>query len=1057
MDIKYSKEQLEAIYHEGENILVNAGAGSGKTMVLVERIYQKIVRGISLDNLIVLTFTKAAASEMKLRLRNKMLVNKKEIKNFENEFSKLENAHIETFDSFTLSIVQTYHYLLNVDKNINIIDQALYKLKKREFLRDIFNEYYEDKNEKFLNLIDLFSYKNDKEVFGLVEKITENTELLIDKDEYFECYLKKYYSDEYIEKQYNTYLEEIFSKIAKINRLLEQLNGFEFDITLKEYIINYKSYLLRIINCDNYNDLYNSVHNRTKMPTLRKNDANNFGLLLAIRDEIQHILKDLQENYLIYETKEEMIKSIENTESLSEIMIEIINKLDQRFFEYKQKHNIFSFMDIAKLAIKLIKGNLKLKNSYINNTNEILIDEYQDTSDIQESLISLIANNNVYMVGDLKQSIYRFRNANPMIFRDKYKDYTNNKGGYVINLYENFRSRVEVVEDVNLIFSKVMSYEFGGLEYKDGHSLIAGNKKYNNNKAIDDYHLDLLTYEKNILDYKSFEVEAFICVKKIKELINNKTLIYDCKKNCYRELGFQDIVIMTSDKNKYETYKMIFEYHQIPLKIHKDSQFITNDVIGTINSIFKLIYCFSDRDYAKENLKFSIVSVLRSFVFSVSDQIIGEIFCNKNILKGFEEIKPELYEDFKKLNKIYKYSDISSLFKEILEKFEIYQKIVYLDNTQEVFNRIVFLESKIKSLRNLGFDLKDFIDYIDDSSAMNIDTDFSENSEISKEAVNIMTIHRSKGLEFNVCFFLGFSTRFNLSELKDKIIFDKDKGFIFPYFNEGMKDSFYKKLLKTDYKQAEISEKLRLLYVALTRCREKTYIVMEQFSEKENILQDTRQEKYSSFYDVLSDLKVDLIIREQKTNMDKLNLTKDYNKISKIKELGKHSFSKIEKEEVSLKKEIKQVSISSKESLLIGDQYILGLEDKGTKLHKYMELIGLGKNKYQLIDKLINDKNDKDKILNFIDSDFISSLIILNYYSEYEFIYEDAERQIKGIIDLIIETNEEMIIIDYKLSDIESEAYFEQVETYKRYLKTVTDKLISGYLYSFNKKEFRKV
>ena len=256
-------------------------------MVLVERIYQKIVRGISLDNLIVLTFTKAAASEMKLRLRNKMLVNKKEIKNFENEFSKLENAHIETFDSFTLSIVQTYHYLLNVDKNINIIDQALYKLKKREFLRDIFNEYYEDKNEKFLNLIDLFSYKNDKEVFGLVEKITENTELLIDKDEYFECYLKKYYSDEYIEKQYNTYLEEIFSKIAKINRLLEQLNGFEFDITLKEYIINYKSYLLKIINCDNYNDLYNSVHNRTKMPTLRKSDANNFGLLLAIRDEIQ--------------------------------------------------------------------------------------------------------------------------------------------------------------------------------------------------------------------------------------------------------------------------------------------------------------------------------------------------------------------------------------------------------------------------------------------------------------------------------------------------------------------------------------------------------------------------------------------------------------------------------------------------------------------------------------------------------------------------------------------------------------------------------------------------
>lgn len=1057
MDIKYSREQLEAIYHEGENILVNAGAGSGKTMVLVERIYQKIVKGISLDNLIVLTFTRAAASEMKMRLRNKMIANKDDIKNYKIEFSKLENAHIETFDSFTLSIVQTYHYLLNVDKDINIIDQALYVLQKKKILREIFNEYYEKKNVKFLSLIDLFSYKHDKEIFDLVYKISESTELLIDKEEYFNSYLKKHYSDEFIEKQYNDFLDEIFYKVNKIDKLLNKLDSFQFDDDLADYINNYKSYLYNTLNSKNYHDLYSSVNNLGRVKSLKKNDDDNFEILKSIRDEIQDIIKDLKKDYLIYDSKEEMVASIKDTECFSEIMIDIINEVDRRFFTYKKNHNVFSFMDIAKLAIKLIKENNSLREKYINNINEILIDEYQDTSDIQESLISLIANNNVYMVGDLKQSIYRFRNANPFIFRDKYNQYSKGNGGYAINLYQNFRSRSEVLDDVNLIFSKVMSYDYGGLDYKQGHFLIAGNKKYENNKAMVDYHLDLLTYEKDIPNFKSFEIEAFICVNKIKELIDNKTLIYDCKTNSYKEISFQDIVIMTSDKNKYEIYKMIFEYHKIPLKIHKNCEFIADNVIGTINNFFKLIYCFNNKDYAKENLKFSLVSVLRSFVFSISDELIGDIFCNKNILKGFKEVLPELFSDFKEINNVYKYSNISSLLRDILDKFKIYEKIVYLDNPQEVFNRIVFLEEKISNLRNLGFDLIEFINFIDESLIEKVDTDFNESSDVSKDAVNIMTIHRSKGLEFNVCFFLGFSTRFNISELKDKIMFNNERGFIYPYFNEGIKESFYKKLLKSDYKKAEISEKLRLLYVALTRCKEKTYIVMQQFKDEPNFLETVRQDSYSSFYDVLSELKTDLILRDFKTDIEKLCLTKDYNEKSIIKTLEKQSFQELEKIEVSLIKNIKQKYQPSIESLLVKDQNIIELEEKGTKLHIYMELVGLGEDKYQLIENLIDDENDKERILGFIESDFVANLDIVNYYSEYEFIYEEEDKTIRGIIDLIIETPEELIIIDYKLSDIEKDEYLEQVTTYVKYLKTISKKLITSYLYSFNKKIFKKV
>ena len=440
----WTKEQESAIYECGKNIIVSAGAGSGKTAVLSERVLEKVMHGTDVDRLLILTFTKAAAAEMKERIRKKIKKN-----NLVEQLNKLDNSYITTFDSYSLSIVKKYHYLLNVKKNVNIIENNVLNIKTQEYLDEVMEEKYLEKDNNFCKLINDFCIKDDDDIKASILNLNNKLNMKYDKKEYLNNYLEKYYSEEYIMDKIKQYEELLKSKVKLFDITLYKLG----DMVDTDYFTKLMDMCNNLINSDNYHDIKTSVEVITRLPNLPRGSDE---FTKKTKDDLKGVLDEIKS--LTYFTSIDEIKNnILMTKPYVEAIIDIINKLDSKIEFYKHENDLYDFVDISKMAIKVVMENNNIRDEIKNYFLEILVDEYQDTSDLQEAFISLICNDDLYMVGDVKQSIYRFRNANPNIFREKYNNYEKNNGGMKIDLLKNFRSREEVLNNINLIFDYIMS------------------------------------------------------------------------------------------------------------------------------------------------------------------------------------------------------------------------------------------------------------------------------------------------------------------------------------------------------------------------------------------------------------------------------------------------------------------------------------------------------------------------------------------------------------------------------------------------------------------------
>ena len=417
---KWTSEQQDAIYKKGTNIIVSAGAGSGKTAVLSERVLEHVKSGISIDDLLVLTFTNAAAAEMKDRIRSKI----RKVPELKEELDKVDLAYITTFDSFALSLVKKYSYLMNISKNINIIDASIMTLKKEEELNNIFEELYQERNPLFLKLISDFTVKDDKEIFNAVLSLYAKLDNRFDKDVILNSYLDDYYSEDNISKLVNDYVALIKMRLEVLNNTVDNLYHYTDDTFQGKM----EEVIRPLISAADYLDIKRLCV--IKLPILRGADK----VTKKIKDEVKAIVDEIGE-LTKYNSLDEIKESLYLTKDYVEIIIAIIKKLGERLDKFKRDNNAYDFIDIAKMAINILKDNETVREEMKYKYKEILIDEYQDTNDIQDIFISLIENNNVYMVGDIKQSIYRFRNANPMLFKSKYEAYQNNNGGLNIDLH----------------------------------------------------------------------------------------------------------------------------------------------------------------------------------------------------------------------------------------------------------------------------------------------------------------------------------------------------------------------------------------------------------------------------------------------------------------------------------------------------------------------------------------------------------------------------------------------------------------------------------------------
>lgn len=1030
----WTKEQLQAINEEGKNIIVSAGAGSGKTAVLTERVIRKLKSGIHIDQLLVLTFTNAAANEMKERIRTAIT----KTEGLEEEANLIDGAYITTFDSFSLSIVKKYHTKLNISNNIKITDDVIINLEKSKILDQIFEENYLSPKKEFTNLIKDFCLKDDKELKAYIQSIYKKIELKYDKEEYLNTYIKNTYSEENIEKIIDEYLSYIDSYRNNIKELIISLNDY-FDGT---YVTKVSDVLKKLLEAKTYEEIKKSLDFKS-LPIVPKNSPEEGKY---IKTTISSLITEMKE-LLIYDSIEEIKKEILDTKDNATIIISILKELNKRLLIYKNSNEIYNFTDIAQLAIKVVKDNQSIQKELSNSFNEILVDEYQDTSDTQELFISLISNNNLYMVGDIKQSIYRFRNANPYIFKEKYDTYRDTDKGIKIDLNKNFRSREEVLSNINLLFDLFMDDKIGGANYKESHRMVFGNNTYKEEgNTNQNYNLDILTYEEKKNSYiTKDEQEIFIIGKDIQEKISSNYQIFDKDKKLLRTIEYSDIVILLDKSKNFELYKQIFEYLHIPLTIEKDSSLCKDQDILVIKSLLKFLVCIKENNY-EEDFKYSFISLGRSFLFNISDEKLYHYY----ITNTYKET--EMYKKCKELVEKIDIMSSSEYLDYILNELNYEEKLLTIGNITSYSIRKEYIYNLVNDYSSSGNTIYDFINYLDEIYNNDYDLKFKTNTEGSNSC-KIMTIHKSKGLEFPICYFAGFSNIFNISELKEKIVFDNKYGIVLPKVEEYYKDTIIKKLLKNTIKQEEISEKIRLLYVALTRAKEKIILVIpEQLEEQETIslVPIYERSKYNSFLSIIKSIYSVLLPYIIKCNPD---CTKEYQKVhssNSEEELILES-DNLKVLELNLPRNNIEESHFSKEELHIFTEEENNLLEFGTKVHELLE-----SSDFNNISLNTNSKI-QEKITAFINSDLIKENISFPMYKEYEFIYEEDNNICHGIIDLLIEREDKIIIIDYKLKNIDDKAYDKQLLGYQKVIAEKTNKKVECYLYSIILEKYRKI
>ena len=1027
-DAIWTDEQWNAIYDKGHNIIVSAGAGSGKTAVLSERVIENLKSGMSIKEVLLLTFTKAASLEMKTRIRNKIKKNP----SLSKELSLIDEAYITTFDSFALSIVKKYHYILNISPNVSIIDGSLIRIKKKEILTNIFDKYYENRNEKFLKLISDFCIKDDKEIFESILSIYSKIDLKYNKNEYLDNYINEYFNIDRINNDIKDYEKLLMSKFEELDYLIEDMSYY-ID---SDYITNLRLSVSNLMSSKTYDEIVSNLS--VEIPRLPKGSTDE---VKEKKELINDVIKNIK-SLCTYKNREEIMSSILSTKDYKEVIIDILKDFDKYVMSYKYENDIYEFTDIANLAIKLVKENVSVKEELKSSFKEIMIDEYQDTNDLQEILINMISNNNVYMVGDIKQSIYRFRNANPDIFKEKYNKYSNHIGGEKIDLNKNFRSREEVLNNINLLFNKVMDESIGGADYIKSHQMIFGNKSYiKKGKTLQNYDFELYSYmyDKKS-EYSKEEIEAFIIAKDILSKVKGNYQIFDKDTSVLRNAEYSDFVILMDRTTNFDLYKKIFLYLGIPLELYKDETMNEDTDIIVLNNLIKFTIKLDTGVYDKE-LEYLFTSIMRSFLCESTDEEIFDTIKNKTILTSSLANKVRKI----KLNNKSSYEIINDLINE----FDFYNKLITIGNESASSVKLNSILSNAKTTSSIGYDINSFSEYLDNVIKEKIDIKYTIHSGVSN-SVKIMTIHKSKGLEFPICYFSGLYKPFNISDIKEKFTYSNKYGIITPYFDEGVAETIYKHLLKNDYLKEEISEKIRLFYVALTRAKEKMILVMpyeEIVNGKESdLVSNVVRSKYKSLLDIVSSTLVSLTKYVTVIDYNKSGITKDYSLLIKkdFKSGIEKSTEVLNVNELLVENETLIDKHYSKENNKLITSDVKKNMKFGKYVHEVLEYFDLKKKDYSYI----KDEFIKNKIISFSNLPIFDNVNEANIFHEYEFIYTLNNTKYHGVIDLMLEYPSHIDIIDYKLSDVTDINYISQLNGYKEYISSITKKPVNVYLYS---------
>ena len=912
-EVKWTNEQLQAIQEKNSNILVAAAAGSGKTAVLVERIIHKIIdEQMDIDKILVVTFTNAAASEMRERILEaiyKKLEENPENVHLQRQIILLNKASICTIHSFCLDVIHNHFYEIDLPSNFKIADTAEIDLLKQEVLDDLFEQKYTENDKNFIELLENYTnYRGDEALQELVLKIykfiqsspfpikwlQEKLELLKIEDKDIS---QTIWGKLIIQTVDDDIQESIMQLEVTKSKMALYPEMTKFYQTISEDIIN----LQDLQKYNSWDELYIKLlnFNFSKWPVDKKviNDLKEDSK--AIRDKVKKHIKEKTAKLLSC-SQEQAVKDLKIITPILEKLSNLVTEFTKNFAEKKKEKNCIDFNDIEHFALKILldenNNPTEVAKKYKEKFEEIAIDEYQDSNLVQEAILTSISKgNNIFMVGDVKQSIYKFRQARPELFLQKYDEYKNKEekaqeDNLKIQLFRNFRSRQNILNITNLVFESIMSKELGDINYNENEYLNYG-ANYPEPEEIKNYagiaELDIidLKEDESITAFEGEEdeeeqerveddvLEAKFVANKIQELLNSNYMVFD-KKQGYRKIRPKDIVILLrATSNLSPIYEKELSDLELPVFSDTSGTYLDTVEIQTILSVLKII------DNPLQDIP--LVVVLRSSICNFTDNDLITIRltdrnCNfyealiktRLICEGDLKNKIESFlEKLEKWKSISQYMPLDEFIWQIYLDTGYYQYVGLLPNGAMRQANLKTLFEKAKQYEKASFKgLFNFIQFIDKLKKQNGDLASAKLIGENEDVIRIMSIHKSKGLEFPVVFLCNSHKKFNMQDLNDNILLHQDIGFgptIMDTTRKIKYSSIAKDAIKLKMKQETLSEEQRILYVALTRAKEKLYItgrskdftkyvqdknkVLEMY-ESENIKLDAKLMKKANSY-----------------------------------------------------------------------------------------------------------------------------------------------------------------------------------------------------------------
>lgn len=873
----WTDDQWEAIVSEGQDILVAAAAGSGKTAVLVERLIRKMTRlenPVDVDRLLVVTFTNASAAEMKHRITEaleKELAKNPGSLHMRRQLSLMNRANISTLHSFCLQVLRTFYYEIDLDPGFRLADQTEGELLGDEVLDELFEDEYKAGKPAFFELVDRYtSDRHDLDLQWLVKRIYEFSRSHPSPEQWMRAFLSLYDVDAQTKVEqlpFYPYIKEDLSLVFRsCLELLERALALSKEPggpapRAENFIDDLEQVNELIRHQDDFEKLYELLPNINfkRLKTCKGDEYDPVLLEKATdaRNQAKKQLEKLKDEYFM-RSPAQHLKSLAEMKPVVETLVELVIQFGQRFERAKQEKSIVDFSDLEHYCLRILaeqdaEGNLietEAAKYYQQQFEEVLVDEYQDTNLVQETILKLVskgehaAEGNLFMVGDVKQSIYRFRLAEPMLFLNKYKQFKpdGKETGKRIDLNKNFRSRSDVLDSTNFLFKQLMGETVGEIEYDEQAELKLGASYPESKDTTTEMllvHLDQQEAEtdEEREELETVQLEARVIAKKIRELVEQPFQVYDAKQQMTRNLQYRDIVILLRSMPWAPQMMEELKKQGIPVYANLSSGYFEATEVSVILSLLKVI----DNPYQD----IPLAAVLRSPIVHLDENEMALIRTSDkkgtyyDAVKAFMSVTHSDHPTCKKLEQFFrllrKWRDFSMNHSIAELIWEVYRDTQYLDyvggmpgGKQRQAN-LRALYDRAKQYEKAAFrGLFRFLRFIERMQERGDDLGAAKTFSETEDVVRMMTIHSSKGLEFPIVFTAGLGRNFNMMDLNQSYLLDKELGFGSKYIHPELRISYATLPLvamKKKMRKELLSEELRVLYVALTRAKEKLFLV----------------------------------------------------------------------------------------------------------------------------------------------------------------------------------------------------------------------------------------